>query len=55
MPCKPKKYALNKLASERSVKSDTYSGLEPPNEYFPSMPLHSARMNVKADHAKTEY
>ena len=43
---------MNKLASERFVKSDTYSGLEPPNEYFPSLPLHSARMNFKADHAK---
>ena len=40
---------MNKLASERFVKSDTYSGLEPPNEYFPSLPLHSARMNFKAE------
>ena len=43
---------INKLGSERFVKSDTYSGLEPPNDYFPSLPLHSARMNFKADHAK---
>ena len=45
---------MNKLASERFVKSHTYSGLEPPNEYFPSLPLHSARMNFKADYAKSD-
>ena len=42
---------MKKLASERFIKSDTYSGLEPPNEYFLSLPIHSARMNFNADHA----
>ena len=43
---------MQKLAAERFVKSGVFDAKEPPNEYFPSLPIHSEKKNFKADNDK---
>ena len=40
---------MHKLANDRYVKPGIYNAAEPPNEYFPSLLLHSENKNFKAD------
>ena len=40
---------VQKLASERFVKPEDFTELEPPTEYFASLPLHSKNKNYKVD------
>ena len=42
---------VQKLASERFILPETYKDDEPFTEYFPSLPLHSEKMNFKVDAA----
>ena len=37
---------MQKLATERFVKSGVFDAKEPPNEYFPSLPIHSDMIRI---------
>ena len=45
---------MQKLPTERFVKSGVFDAKEPPNEYFPSLPIHSEKKNSKADDDKNK-
>ena len=43
---------IHKMAQTRNVQASEFSGEEAPNEYFPSLPLHSSQKIFEADKSK---
>ena len=46
---------VHKLAEKRRFIPKPYNGEEPPNEYYPSLPLRSLRPSYKSESTKKEF